>query len=76
MLSTSALTSFAQTGLVRTIIGRYVKPGDASGSKLFSLYTHRGPPGLFGPSQMPPLATEQVDPAGAELLRRWIDTLP
>lgn len=75
-LSVSALGSFAQTGLARTVIGRYVKPGEASGSKLFSLYTHRGPPGLFGPSQMPPLATEEVDPAGADLLRRWIEALP
>lgn len=74
-LSTSALGDFTQTGLARTVIGKSVKPGDAAGSKLFKLYTHRGAPNLWGPSQMPPLATEKVDEAGAELLGRWIDGL-
>ena len=74
-LSASALGDFAQTGLARTVIGKSVKPGDAAGSKLFKLYTHRGPPGTFGPSQMPPLATEKVSEAAAEVLGNWINTL-
>lgn len=72
-LSTTALGDFAQTGLARTVLGKAVKPGDAAGSKLFQLYTHRGPDGLWGPSQMPPLATEKVDEAGARLLEGWIN---
>lgn len=74
-LSTSALADFAQTGLSRTVVGKSVKPGDAANSKLFKLYTHRGAPNLWGPSQMPPLATEKVDAAGAALLGSWIDAL-
>lgn len=31
--------------------------------------------GLFGPQQMPPLATELVDPNGVEVIRRWISAL-
>ena len=75
-LNANTLGDFAQTGLARTVIGHYVRPGDAAGSKLFQLYTHRGPPGTFGPSQMPPLATELVDMGSAALLQNWIDALP
>lgn len=75
-LHAATLGDFGQTGLARTVIGKSVKPGNAAGSKLFQLYTHRGPPGLFGPSQMPPLATEKVDAASAQLLESWIGSLP
>lgn len=75
-LMAATLGDLGQTGLMRTVVGSYIKAGSADGSKLYQLYTHRGPPGLFGPSQMPPLATEKVNEAGAALLAGWIDALP
>lgn len=75
-LTAAMLGDFAQTGLSRTVIGQSVKPGNADGSKLFKLYSHRGPAAPWGPTQMPPLATETVDAAGAALLKTWIDALP
>lgn len=75
-LNAASLADFAQTGLARTVLGKQIKPGDAAGSKLFRLYTHRGAPNLWGPSQMPPLATEKVNDAGAEVLGSWINALP
>lgn len=74
-LTAATLGDFSQTGLARTVVGDSIKPGSAEGSKLYQLYTHRAPPGVFGPAQMPPLATERVDPAGAALLESWIDGL-
>lgn len=74
-LRAATLGDFSQTGLARTVVGEYVKPGSAADSKLFKLYAHRGPPGVFGPSQMPPLATEKVDAVGVALLEGWISGL-
>ena len=75
-LTAATLGDFSQTGLWRTVVGKYVKPGDAANSKLFQLYTHRGPPAPWGPAQMPPLATKKVDEASAERLGAWINALP
>lgn len=46
-----------------------VVPGDQFHSQLFRRLSIRGP------GQMPPLSTSHVDPAGVELISRWIDEL-
>jgi len=48
---------------------RVVVPGDLSHSMLWQRLQRRGS------SQMPPLATTVVDPAGVELIRQWIEQL-
>jgi hypothetical protein len=57
--------------------GGLVKPGHPDDSALLHLVqtreAQRG--GGFGPSQMPPLATELVDADGTKILRRWVDAL-
>ena len=76
LLETDSLTTFEATGFARTVLGHQVKPGRADESEAFVLFSHRAPPGLFGPSQMPPLATERVDDVAVERLRAWINALP
>jgi uncharacterized repeat protein (TIGR03806 family) len=49
--------------------GRILKPGDPGRSELFLRAAHRSS------RQMPPLATNVVDPRGLEALRRWIEGL-
>ncbi len=47
-----------------------VTPGEPQRSILLSRISRRGP------GQMPPLATERVDPLAVQLLRDWIESLP
>lgn len=49
---------------------RVIVPGDPAHSVLLLRLATRGP------GQMPPLASSLVDETGAELLRRWIESLP
>ena len=49
--------------------------GDPEGGESFQLMTTRGPAGEFGPTQMPPLATEQVDEHGVQLLKAFVGAL-
>jgi hypothetical protein len=48
-----------------------VTPGDAQASALVGRMSVRGPK-----EQMPPLATELVDPVGIDLISQWITSLP
>lgn len=62
--------SVTETGAYRTGLGKSLIPSEPDDSSLVSrcdrrFYRH-----------MPPLATEEVDVAGVELLRRWIASLP
>lgn len=70
-LSTARLGGVGETGVYRTVVGDAVEPGDPEGSKLFRLVSHRGEG-----QQMPPLATDAIDPAGVDALRAWIVSLP
>ena len=45
-------------------------PGDPENSVMYVRM------GLRGDHQMPPLATEIVDSAGVDLVRRWVASLP
>ena len=49
---------------------RIIAPGNPDGSTLFLRVARRGR------GQMPQLSTNQVDPAGVDLLRSWIKQLP
>lgn len=69
-LRVEQLGSVTQTGAYRTGLGKSLIPSEPDDSSLVSrcdrrFYRH-----------MPPLATEEVDTAGVELLRRWITSLP
>lgn len=69
-LRVEQLGSVTETGAYRTGLGKSLIPSDPDDSSLVSrcdrrFYRH-----------MPPLATEEVDTAGVELLRRWIASLP
>jgi hypothetical protein len=66
-LSVSSLGSPEETGTYKSAVGSVIEPGDPDGSRLVSLVSHRG----FG-DQMPPLATERIDPDALALLRTWI----
>jgi len=77
----SGLPSLEETGVYRSAVGRpsawtapgatlRVAPGDPDGSTL----TRRM--GMRGSAQMPPLATERIDPTGLEAVRAWIAALP
>jgi hypothetical protein len=65
------LGAVASTATYRSVVGEQIKPGDSGGSRVVELMSDRG---FF--SQMPPLATERVDTAGLDLVRRWIERLP
>ncbi len=77
-LDLRAATPLAETGLCDApgqgdlgLAGaRIVTPGDPERSVLHARMTRRGE------GQMPPLATLRVDEAGADLVRRWIASLP
>jgi hypothetical protein len=74
--------SVEDSGLFRSVVGQAlqyyraapgtlrVAPGDPESSALIDRMRVRGPR-----EQMPPLATEDVDAEGLELLRRWISAL-
>ena len=51
-------------------VGSAIEPGDPDGSDVYRLATHRG-----GGLQMPPIASELVDPAARVTLRAWIESL-
>lgn len=59
------LQNFMDTTLTTRVV-----PGDPELSALLFRMTERGTR-----TQMPPLATEQVDPEGVDLVRRWIEAL-
>ena len=59
------LQSFRQTGF-----GERVVPHDPDTSALYYRMQQRG-----SKEQMPPLATEMVDPTGLDLVKRWIESL-
>jgi hypothetical protein len=59
------LQSFRKTG-----IGERVVPHDPDTSALYYRMQQRG-----SKEQMPPLATEMVDPVGIDLVKRWIESL-
>jgi hypothetical protein len=69
-LAVGRLDATASTPTYRTVVGRAVKPGDPGGSRLFELVSARG---MF--RQMPPLATEKVDPSAVATIRLWIEGL-
>ena len=52
-----------------------ILPGDPDNSFALALFSQRKPAGLFGPEQMPPLATEVVDDEGVDTLRAWIEQI-
>jgi hypothetical protein len=66
-LTVGQLGAVDDTPTMRTARGRAFRPGDPDGSKMITLVSRRG-----AQLHMPPLATEQVDPQGVDLLRRWI----
>jgi hypothetical protein len=49
--------------------------GDVDNSYGLALMESRGPPNLFTPSQMPPLATELVDRDGVAAVRAFVESL-
>lgn len=82
-LTTNSLGSVEDTNAYKTAIGKeplikgldtdiYISPGNPSESFLYKRLTLRD--GSIW--QMPPLATEEVDAEGAELIRAWIESLP
>lgn len=77
----------AQTGLLRAVgmpsgwtaldpvAVRVVEPGDPSASTLYRRMVVRERARVGMTAQMPPLATERVDPVGSEQVRVWIESL-
>lgn len=64
------LGDVTDTATYRSAVGTVVRPGAPEESRLLQLVTHRG-----GGLQMPPLATERIDPDGSAVLRAWIESL-
>lgn len=71
-LRADELDTVAATAPYRTLFPNVIRKGDPANSTLFQLVSRRQPKGAFGPQQMPPLATDVVDEAAVETLRRWI----
>jgi hypothetical protein len=82
-LTTTTLNSTTQTNSFRTAISGsphvvalgadvYIEPGKPEKSFLYLRMTRRDNGGW----QMPPIATEVVDSAGAKLIHKWIAMLP
>jgi hypothetical protein len=63
-------TDPAETSTYRTASDGGFEPGHPDDSKIIDLVGQRS---RF--RQMPPLATERVDPAAVSLLRRWIEEM-
>jgi hypothetical protein len=68
-LQTDALESTARTATYRTAFGKVIVRGAPDDSKLVELMSRRGS------DQMPPLATDEVDEHGLQLMRAWIGGL-
>lgn len=69
-LRVEQLASVSDTAAYRTGLGKSLIPSEPDDSSLVSRCDRR----FF--RHMPPLATEEVDVAGVELLRRWVASLP
>ncbi|HEU5060858.1 MAG TPA: hypothetical protein VFU21_30215 [Kofleriaceae bacterium] len=68
-LLTATLATVDRTPTYQTAVGGVVEPSEPDQSALFVRICRRDE------GQMPPLGTELVDSAGAELIKRWIEEL-
>jgi mono/diheme cytochrome c family protein len=68
-LSSTGLCELAELGKVGTQDGALIAPGDFENSVIHARLSQRGE------AQMPPLASNVVDAAGAALIAEWIDSL-
>jgi uncharacterized repeat protein (TIGR03806 family) len=68
-LESSGLCEAAEVGRVDTQAGQLLAPGDSSNSVVHARLSRRDE------AQMPPLASNLVDEAGAALIAQWIDSL-
>lgn len=64
-----------KTATYVAVVGRHIRAGQPDQSRIVEMMRLRAGPNLFGPSQMPPLATDVVDEKELGLIREWISQM-